>query len=682
MNVSRCAVLLVAISILVGGMSAEGAEEAGPDIVVVAEASNPDPATLPTIRVVREKLWDKYYPMVSVSFPNVPEFQCDSWCYEAAVDFLDARAIEGGGIEMRHRDQQNSQALVITTVKPEPGSVLLEARMELDREGHPDATLPEAPSGLNLCWQLRHAPGFASQPDPYPDFVKRCFLFTDRGRTFLLDTERTKIPVQAPDHEYNTPPWVQSYMCATRPIPVTPATAWAGYSPDRFLTPVMGAVSRDGKYLAAIANDSAESMAQAWHDCMHNNPKWLPEDAPVAERRWKLALYAMENDPAALMQRVAQHFPREVKCVAAAAKPTAPKDWSQAATRAGWLDIHPRVTWMKSLPSGPFVRCGNGAILGVSEREALISRDEGVSWETRPLFTQGQDLKVSSERALLRTANGVIILAFLDMAHAQWGWDKEKSLTSPGTHLPVWSIRSMDDGATWGDAQLMYDGYSGDIHHMIQTRSGHVIAPVQELLYEDGRHALRPCFSTDEGKTWQRTNYLDLGGRGHHDGTMEGTLAELADGRVWLLCRTNLGRFWSAYSDNNGEAWRVLQPSDIAASSSPGTFTRLNSGRLMLTWNRPVRDDGSPVPEQAYAGGDRQWSDVRACNHRAELSVAFSEDDGATWSKPVVVAQRLDPPGASLAYAYVFEHQPGAIWITTMQGEVRIGFREDELLKE
>lgn len=99
----------------------------------------------------------------------------------------------------------------------------------------------------------------------------------------------------------------------------------------------------------------------------------------------------------------------------------------------------------------------------------------------------------------------------------------------------------------------------------------------------------------------------------------------------------------------------------------------------MLTWNRPVRDDGNPVPEQSYAGGDRQWSDVRACNYRAELSVAFSDDDGATWSKPVVVAQRLDPPGASLAYAYVFEHQPGAIWITTMQGEVRIGFKEDEL---
>lgn len=64
MYAPHCAVLLVALSALAGGMSAESAEEAGPDIVVVAEAAIPDPATLPTIRVVREKLWGKYYPMV------------------------------------------------------------------------------------------------------------------------------------------------------------------------------------------------------------------------------------------------------------------------------------------------------------------------------------------------------------------------------------------------------------------------------------------------------------------------------------------------------------------------------------------------------------------------------------------------------------------------------------------
>ncbi|MBI4559728.1 MAG: exo-alpha-sialidase [Candidatus Hydrogenedentes bacterium] len=660
--------------------AAEG-EESGPDLVVVAEPENPEPGVLPGIRVAREKLWDKYFPMLSVTFPNVPEFACDSWCYEAEVDFLDARALDGGRVEMRHRDRQNRQALVITTATPRPGSVVVEARMELDREGYPAATLPAAPTGLNLCWQLRHAPGFASKPDPYPEFVRRCFIFTERGRTFLLDTDRKKIPVQKPDSEHNTPPWVQMYMDARLPVPETPPNSWAGFSADRYLTPVIGAVSRDGKFLAAIANDSADSMAQAWHDCMHNNPKWLPEDAPVAERRWRLGIYAMENNPKALLGRVAEDFPKEKRPAAAGEVPTARPGWKPCSTRAGWVEISEKAQWMKSVPLGPFVRLADNRILGVSENQVLVSDDEGDSWEARPLFGAGQNLRVATERAMIRTKKRTIILVFMNMADYQWAWNAEKSLPEPDTRLDVWAIRSLDEGQTWVDAQMIYDGYCGDIHHMLETSNGTVVAPVQELLYEDGRHALRPRYSADGGKTWQRANLLDIGGRGHHDGLIEGTLAELADGRLWLLCRTNLQRFWSAYSDNHGEDWRFLQPSDIPASSSPGTFAHLASGRLMLVWNRPIPDGGNEVPDEAWAGGDNQWSDVRVSNYRAELSVAFSSDDGKTWSTPAVLARRHDAPGTSLAYSYVFEAQPGEIWVTTMQGDLRLSFHEADFLR-
>ncbi|MBI5090885.1 MAG: exo-alpha-sialidase [Candidatus Hydrogenedentes bacterium] len=335
---------------------------------------------------------------------------------------------------------------------------------------------------------------------------------------------------------------------------------------------------------------------------------------------------------------------------------------------------------MKSLPLGPFVRLKDGSLLGVGESQAIVSHDEGVTWETRPLFAQGQNLEAGDERSLIRTANGTLILVFMNMADFKWGWNKETSLTEPGTRLPVWAIRSVDEGQTWTDAQMIYDGYCGDIHDMLQTRDGHIIAPVQELMYEDGRHALRPRFSTDEGKTWQRANLLDIGGRGNHDGLIEATLAERQDGVVWMLCRTNLGKFWSALSDDYGEHWRVLQPSDIPASSAPGTFLRLASGRLLLVWNRPTPEGSTEVPPEVKMPGDRQWADVPCSNYRAELSVALSSDDGKTWSKPVVVARRSDAPRGSLAYSYVFEHQPGEIWITTMQGDLRLSVRETDLV--
>ena len=169
---------------------------------VIVTASNPDKETLPTLGV-----WQRDdLILVSADFPNIPDFTCDSWCYESAVDFVSAASLDGGRVELRHRDRNQPHVLIVTTVNPEPEAVEFVARVELDRENYPDSTMPKNPPGLNLCWQLRRAALFASAPDPYPQFVQRCFIFTSKGMTFLNNTERRKIPCRPPDHEYNNPP--------------------------------------------------------------------------------------------------------------------------------------------------------------------------------------------------------------------------------------------------------------------------------------------------------------------------------------------------------------------------------------------------------------------------------------------------------------------------------------------
>ncbi len=141
-----------------------------------------------------------------------------------------------------------------------------------------------------------------------------------------------------------------------------------------------------------------------------------------------------------------------------------------------------------------------------------------------------------------------------------------------------------------------------------------------------------------------------------------------------MLIRTNWGEFWSGYSYDDGRFWRVLQPSGIAASSAPGLLKRLASGRLLLVWNRPLPEGRQTWPKR---GGDRLWSETPVSNHREELSLAFSEDDGQSWTKPVVIARQK---GVSLAYPYVFEYQPGQLWLTTMQGGVRVQLAEQEFV--
>ncbi|NWG13556.1 MAG: hypothetical protein HXY20_08490, partial [Acidobacteria bacterium] len=220
-------------------------------------AQNPDPDRLPTLSFWFDQSGrrDDKLPMVAASFPNVPGLVCDSWCYESELVFLDAKALEGGRLELRHRMRAAPQVLIVTSVTPEPGGIEFLARPELDRTR--GMSWPTELLTPNLCWQLKRAAAFKSRPDPYPEFVQRCFIFTEKGRTFLHQTTRRPIPVRPPDHQYNNPPWVQMYVGVWQDIPKAGTNSWADYSLDRYTTRIIGTVSRDGRYLAALANDSA-----------------------------------------------------------------------------------------------------------------------------------------------------------------------------------------------------------------------------------------------------------------------------------------------------------------------------------------------------------------------------------------------------------------------------------------
>lgn len=349
---------------------------------------------------------------------------------------------------------------------------------------------------------------------------------------------------------------------------------------------------------------------------------------------------------------------------------------AQAAEAPNALWLHPKCEKLPTNTLGPFVRLGDGTLFAVDETQGLVSRDNGKTWGAASSFAIAPNVKASGERALIRTRDGVIILAFLNAGDMVWKWNEAKKDADPGTRLPTCAVRSLDEGKTWQDLQVLHEEWSGCIRNMIQTRSGRVIFTAMKLLNNPGRHCALTYVSDDNGKTWQHSNIIDLGGNGHHDGATEGTIEQLNDGRIWQLIRTNLDRFWEAFSDDEGLSWRVIQPSNIDASSSPGLLKRLASGRLLLVWNRLYPEGKNTYPRTEKNG---QWSSVPASVHRAELSIAFSEDDGKTWSKPVVLARQQ---GVSLAYPYVFEHEPGELWITTMQGDVRVSLRETDFLNK
>ena len=344
--------------------------------------------------------------------------------------------------------------------------------------------------------------------------------------------------------------------------------------------------------------------------------------------------------------------------------------------------IHPKAEEIPGLKTGPFVRLGNGDILTVEGNKSCISKDEGKTWTEYSIFTDSSRFEIRIERALIRTKEGVIILAFAnDREKANWNWQNDIA-DSPGSILPTYAVRSLDEGKTWEYPQKLHDEWTGANRDIIETKNGNVVISSMMMRHNPGHHTIVTYTSKTNGLNWVRSNVIDLGGVGHHSGVTEATIEQLRDGRIWMLMRTNWGVFWEAFSDNEGLTWKNFKPTKIDASSAPGLLQRLESGRLFLVWDR-----ANPEGQSSYrmSGGDGISSEVAHSNNREELSVMFSDDDGKTWTKPVVIARVTEKSKIkNLAYPRVFEARPGEIWITTtyagFAGELSIKLYEKDFL--
>ena len=317
--------------------------------------------------------------------------------------------------------------------------------------------------------------------------------------------------------------------------------------------------------------------------------------------------------------------------------------------------LHPKASALPFTHQGPFVATAAGGVICVDAKNALLSTDEGLTWTQTPLFSEPAKFTVSSERALLRTREGVIISSWMNLTErAQpkgWRWG-EKAVSWQEFVLPTYTCRSTDDGQTWEAPVKLSDPWCGCIHSLIQMKSGRIVLVGQEIIPQ-WRHATVMWVSDDLGKSWQRGDMLDYGvGTHDHAGSLEGSVIERRDGSLYLLLRTESGFLWEATS-RDGLKWEGLKQTTIPSVTCCPQMARLTDGRIALLWNAPPRHD----PKSGAS--------------RSELSLAFSEDETATWSKPVIVAAN-HAPGGRVSYPYLYERKPGELWITTMQGDLRM----------
>jgi len=267
---------------------------------------------------------------------------------------------------------------------------------------------------------------------------------------------------------------------------------------------------------------------------------------------------------------------------------------------------------------GSFVETRDGRLLfvythytnaGRDDDEAYLagrwSTDRGMTWSTSDdIITHVPGGNVMSV-SLLRLADGRISLFYL-FKKAKDAW--------------VVLMRTSDDeAATWTPAREcspLPGLYVMNNDRAVQLRSGRIVLPVAHRTPEEGRlrdEASIACLlSDDAGQTWRQHRVSDT-----MPGiwTQEPAAIELNDGRLMLLCRTQVGCQYLSHSSDQGETWSPLCRSDIVSTLSPVTIKRIPStGDLLLIWNRV---------DQPWLG----WDELS----RSPLNTAISTDDGRTW---------------------------------------------------
>ncbi len=328
-----------------------------------------------------------------------------------------------------------------------------------------------------------------------------------------------------------------------------------------------------------------------------------------------------------------------------------------AEKRAPW--VHPICHPLPANRKGPFLPLADGSLLNVDAEGLSVSHDDGATWAAPLPAAFGQDPPLEPASChVLEPTPGQLVMVYLDLKSERRKafWNHETGEPHSDGCLELYAIRSPDGGRTWGDRQCLLDGYNANFFGFITTAKGRLVVVAEHLVANPGRWVACSFVSDDAGRSWRRGNFIDLGGHGHHDGALEPTVAELSDGRLLMLIRTNLGVFWQAFSEDGGRYWRTIGPSRIDASTSPGQLLRLRSGRLILVWNRRHPEHA----EWPLSRPNEQYSEDPASWYREELSIAVSDDDARTWSRSIILARLTE---GQLSYPQVLERRDGELWV-------------------
>jgi len=291
------------------------------------------------------------------------------------------------------------------------------------------------------------------------------------------------------------------------------------------------------------------------------------------------------------------------------------------------------VSRVAKLPDGKLIAVFTRNAGGTPELVGRYSIDNGKTWsEIQSLTSLPKDESGWGSPEPLVDQRGELQIFFL----------KSRKKKPSGLDIDIWHCKSTNGRTHWRAPRPIWEGYTGSLNCVIQIRNGRILLPFSYMTTRTwakrgegfdaftymGTFDCTVLYSDDQGDTWQlspselKVTAPDLSTYG----AIEPVVVERKDGQVWMLLRTQHGRFYESLS-KDGIIWSRPRPTRIFSSDSPAGLVRLEDGRIAMFWNNCLR-----FP-YAYGG-------------RHVLHGAISSDDGKTWHgfREVARNPRRDEP--------------------------------------
>ncbi len=141
-------------------------------------------------------------------------------------------------------------------------------------------------------------------------------------------------------------------------------------------------------------------------------------------------------------------------------------------------------------------------------------------------------------------------------------------------------MTSDDDGRSWSEPRRLPDGMLGPIKNKpVLLPDGGLLCPSSD---EEKRWRLHLEWTDATAESWRRGPALN---DGRSFAAIQPTLLTYSGNRLQLLCRTRQGAIGECWSEDGGETWTELLPTELPNPDSGIDAVTLADGRALLIYN-------------------------------------------------------------------------------------------------